>query len=947
MQVNITNSVTGVLSSDPNPIFTVDFNGPVQQKNPLALFRVSGSSRVDVVYSKEAGLVYVVAFVTDPSAATKIQLTVPAGVATRSDGQPNAFATSSILYRPASAASGISGNSLGTIANWGMISTVAASFGAAFLSPAAMPIGVGAINFVGFAQTFAMSANLPIQNMPSNYRAVASSLANSFTGMNPANVVSSSSQTTAAAVARQKAQASLKFGGFPYPPVLITVGFNSSGSPPSNPIMANTTSGQPVAIAPVPGIQTISPPSPGANSGVLPDPFIPEGTPPQPTSSLVVPSPPLPPYPSPLHSFPQTGSNIQKTVLGDYNTPPTQLTQQQGNQSFIIAVPNSKRSPPPAPPAPGPVYVLPVRHHTHHRKRLPARAPVAAPARAPAPAPVGVPIVIHRMPQRPPMPMPTPPLSQQQAPQNDSHILPFVPTPALPPQANALPPDLDDYGWDLPGMEDGEGNGVINQESPPPVPTFSWFGKRRHLLLTDPITALTSSGFSYVVTTATANGSQVDLSNATVGNAILSRIRTIEAVAPGAGGGDGQRLEVLWNVLFWSAMVLAGTLALHLIILSLLWILQHRRQKGNSSMSFTSVSRPLPKMLHLPRLELLVFMLVLPMIAAAGSGLLQSSTAWVVALGVLFSMIIPFGFLITVSVFLVRFLLQGAIDHRRAVYILIVPVQDSAAEDADVETNTATRGNVRSRLSVCGRWMYAYLLRPLFGFTPSFQTGVLNTQQEDAHSTEDSAWLGKDKWDAQFVKRYGCFFEDNHGPPVVRVRSRYATSQHGQTGTDPDDGTVGLGVLVPSPLTGAEGALAGLRTFGIVFAVTKMVLFAVIINAPGGVDSLVQVIVLTLIAAMHVIYLRLVTPYRLRVELAAEIVASVCDLAVFACGIALIVKPQWTPEEERSMGTAMLVLQAIGFLVFISVRLALAGRTFWLTITPMLRKRRSADEAGS
>jgi len=537
--------------------------------------------------------------------------------------------------------------------------------------------------------------------------------------------------------------------------------------------------------------------------------------------------------------------------------------------------------------------------------------------------------------------MPTPPLSQQQAPQNDSHILPFVPTPALPPRVNAFPPDSDDYGWDLPGMEDGEGNGVFSQGSPPPLPTFSWFGKRRHLLLTDPITALTSSGFSYVVTTATANGSQSDLSNATVGNAILSRIRTIEAIAPGAGGGDGQRLQVLWNVLFWSSMVLAGTLALHLIILSLFWILQRLHNKRNSSISFT-VSRPLPKMLTLPRLELLVFMLVLPMIAAAGSGLLQSSTAWVVALGVLFSIIVPFGFLITVSVFLVRYLLQGAIDHRRAVYILVAPVQESVAEDADVETNTVPRGNERSRSSICGRWMYTYLLRPLFGFTPSVQAGVLSAQQEDAHSTEDSAWLGKDKWDAQFVKRYGCFFEDNHGPPVVRVLSRYAANQHGQRVTDQDDGTVGLGVLVPSPLAGAEGALAGLRTFGIVFAVTKMVLFAVIINAPGGVDSLVQVVVLTLIAAMHVIYLRLATPYRLRVELAAEIIASVCDLAVFACGIALIVKPKWTPEEERSMGTAMLVLQAVGFLVFITVRLALAGRTFWLTITPMLRKKRSA-----
>jgi hypothetical protein len=38
-------------------------------------------------------------------------------------------------------------------------------------------------------------------------------------------------------------------------------------------------------------------------------------------------------------------------------------------------------------------------------------------------------------------------------------------------------------------------------------------------------------------------------------------------------------------------------------------------------------------------------------------------------------------------------------------------------------------------------------------------------------------------------------------------------------------------------------------------------------------------------------------------------VASLCDLAVFVCGIVLIAKPNWTTGERANMGIAMLVIQ--------------------------------------
>lgn len=65
-------------------------------------------------------------------------------------------------------------------------------------------------------------------------------------------------------------------------------------------------------------------------------------------------------------------------------------------------------------------------------------------------------------------------------------------------------------------------------------------------------------------------------------------------------------------------------------------------------------------------------------------------------------------------------------------------------------------------------------------------------------------------------------------------------------------------------------------------------------------------------------------------------VASVCDLAVFVCGIALIARPRWSPGERRAMGVAMLALQATGFLIFMITRLLLAARTIVLTARPLL-----------
>ena len=484
---------------------------------------------------------------------------------------------------------------------------------------------------------------------------------------------------------------------------------------------------------------------------------------------------------------------------------------------------------------------------------------------------------------------------------------------------------------------------------------------RRKLLLVDPLSALTSSGFSYVVTTATPD---IISQNATdtppkteeaIGASVMSRIRAIQSLAD--GDSEEQALDILWNVLFWSGVLLAAILGIHIVILCVLWLLKVEE---------------VPKMLHLPRLELLAFMMILPMITAAGAACLQSTSPGAIAAGVIFGIIIPFGFLLGAGIFLMLAIIRPTISKRRAVYVVeeseamaAAPtdqqiamfresradvessqgsgnnlttsmlgqnVRDSMADDnsseaadseAATDTETGRRGTQPPARRGVRSFMYKWILSPLFGFSSPHRA----PNREQAQP----AWLGRMKLDAVFVKRFGCFFEDAHGPQVYRVSSRYDSMASPVS----DREFVGAGILVP---VGTQGAMQVLQTYGIIFAAMKMVLFAVIINSPGGVNNVAQVVALLLVALLHVVYLRVCVPYRLRIELGAEIVAAVCDFAVFVCGIILIAKQDWSSSERNSMGIAMIALQAVGFLVFITIRVGLALRTASITIMPAAKK---------
>jgi hypothetical protein len=1171
----------------PNPLISF------QIFHHLQLFTIDGADRVDVVYSKESGTLWVLAFVETKDQSGKVSLYVDAGVATAADGgATNNHASTSVAYIPSSTALAAgnavngtkNGSTFATAASWGVAGSLAVSFGAAVLSPGGV-IGVGAINFAGFAQTFAMSGNLPITNMPSNYKSAASGM--EWVALQPK--IGPASPAPTEAEKNQAAELADTSARFPYTPVEVKIlpdgnvdpsnaanigsggqtgevvsipvsntndtsgsdfdsssGGDASGDGSSG-SSGNSTTLKPVlvVVVPIPEQDLVS------SNGTTPSPFKPKpdgasmgtpaaddeskeesantrgdgdtsttipasapveqpqqpatggivvvestpsaaggiviggNTPPAPVvqqggqdSGVIVPTPNLPsnngtddtvvvilpgdnttenpksPPPSSKNnnkspppavltptntspgdnnsgnnsngngSPPSPASENNDTTTTSPSTAPSPVTddkgspppssnspssdksppsptssqspppttsgngtaQQEGteNNSTIIDIPGAKiPSPPPVnttstnsnnSPSPGPTPApssIPSTGPSPSNSKSPAPAPSPAKAKSPAPAPSPS----QKSPAPAPAKSPSPATEQVKQAGGDGSQ-----TVGAGPETKAQKPAA------APKEEDDEEDGPRVKPFHPNNNGGSPAARNgRTLLLNDPLAALSSSGFSYVVVTATADGSggtTVDSTDAsstseTIGASALSRIRTIQNAGQSSDA-DAHRLKSLWDVLFWTAIAVVATFVLHVCVLGLL-----RWRK-----------KPVPKMLHLPRMELLVFMMTLPMIAAAGAGLLKSDNGGIVTLGVVFSVVIPFGFLGLASVFLVKFLLRSAVEQRRALYVLVA-TQDAQSEldaqlsgsggggvyslgpspegsltaamlgpnarDSLAESGGASGSGASTSRSALGSTdqqsnggattsaeqtsssssffqktkaaMYTWVLRPLFGFQDS------SAHAEALAITDGAAWLGRGKWDAEFVKRYGCFFEDTHGPQVLRVRSRYdptaISSSFNSLGTED---VVGTGVLVPATSTGAaEGALQALQTFGIIFAVTKMVLFAVIINGPGGVNNIGQVMALLVVALMHVVYLRLCHPYRLRIELAAEMVASTCDLAIFACGIALIAKPQWSASERHNMGLAMLVLQAVGFLIFITVRVGLALRTLGKTVGPALK----------
>lgn len=1072
---------------------------------------------MDVVYSKDMGVLYVMAAVSNTTKPVTLRLTIPEGVSTDIDGVKNLNSEKVVQYAPSGGSS-----TIGQVAGWGMLGSLAMSFGAAAISPTGS-VGIGAINFAGFVQTFYMSGSLPITNMPQNYKDAAASLV--WVGLNPP--IGPAAPTTSEEQIASEDIVSNISQRFPYPPVTIVSiedgdpeygsdveptlpGVDQGDQGISPPLDSNN-----VIIEPLPEHEGIddqgNPPNPfteevkppaeddeGENgkesddmddgdenakenttdenskedtddeessniNNVQPDANVDESTTDEnsnenlddiesnetanndeagdtdeeesniqendkedkednkgddqtgvaeqlfggnlddhdyleydtaDSSSQIESDYDEGEYSKPLeedydyvyvevayedeyydlyadsthtdyHYEPSDGE--QDDIHGEDVTQGDHLDSAQDIDDSALIDQNIE--PNPAEP--------PENSHEGNSETASGEEDYLVDSEVSN----GDGDEEH----------PTSNSSPSEDTGNDYHVNHGEKGPGNDNASNNEnePPEIiADYGDDPSEADNDEGD--LGEAAPgrwqgededvhPNYPSKNNKdglkkenldkgsdrgslkghnnGSLRKLLLDDPLTALTSSGFSYVVTTATPgliDGNQSisldEIDRDAIGASVMSRIRAIQTMGAGKDA-DSKRLDVLWNVLFWSAMLICAITVLHCAILVGLCIFKVEK---------------VPKMLHLPRIELLAFMMIMPMISAAGAAALQSTSAEAVAAGICFGIILPFGFLLGAGCFLVFVVIRPTISKRRAVYVLkdqdgnafSVPSESQIAwlessglsrESGSVESSNRSSSDIQANLNTDLRdssitrsedsgseqqqdppatlrsktmqWMYRWVVCPLFGFS---------SRHRNSSDSMESTWLGRAKQDAIFVKRYGCLFEDAHGPPVIMVNSRYDAMSTPLSGRE----TVGGGILVSLE---TERPVQILQTYGILFAVMKMVLFAVIINGPGGVNNIAQVLALLLVALLHMIYLRVCVPYRLRVELAAEVVAAVCDFAVFVCGMVLITKEDWTEGERNSMGIAMIALQAIGFLVFITVRVCLALRTAALTVMPAVK----------
>ena len=117
------------------------------------------------MYQQQQGLLYVLGFVATRDQPTEVTLTVPEGVATDAGGAANAAARAVLAYQPAAASMGWVG-AAGSAAFGG---TMVLSFATGIMGGG---VGIGALGFAGFVQTFYYSGTLPLTNMPPNYKSV-------------------------------------------------------------------------------------------------------------------------------------------------------------------------------------------------------------------------------------------------------------------------------------------------------------------------------------------------------------------------------------------------------------------------------------------------------------------------------------------------------------------------------------------------------------------------------------------------------------------------------------------------------------------------------------------------------------------------------------------------------------------------------------------------------
>lgn len=388
---------------------------------------------------------------------------------------------------------------------------------------------------------------------------------------------------------------------------------------------------------------------------------------------------------------------------------------------------------------------------------------------------------------------------------------------------------------------------------------------RRHLLQSDSSSSNSSSngtlpgvlpGERLVVTSTGLQTNGTSAVNVT-GQSAYDRLSSIESDAMGTNlTNPYQRLV---RVLFWLAVLLAAVLVIHMAILAAFLFSRWRT----------------PSLLHFPRPELLVLLIALAAIAQGAANLFTGNGGQI-AVGVVLVVLLPVGFLLASAFFIWRYLYHPRLPQRRAAFILL----ENPDEPMHYKGNKLVR------------------------FLGEFFIGPLRPEGK---------WAVLKSPDSRFLRKYGALFEDNRGPPMVLVGATYAT--------DPVTGWVNRGKLEPHlgrPLVSIRGRglmyRYQLQAYAKLIGVLKVIVYALLLNGISSSTSIAQVIALMVLSMTHLLFLRFIEPLCERGELAVQLVAEICDVGVFVCGLVLILGDSSNDKFRLTLGLVMLGLKGVGFL---------------------------------
>ncbi|KAL0042483.1 hypothetical protein WJX79_001296 [Trebouxia sp. C0005] len=388
---------------------------------------------------------------------------------------------------------------------------------------------------------------------------------------------------------------------------------------------------------------------------------------------------------------------------------------------------------------------------------------------------------------------------------------------------------------------------------------------RRHLLQSETSSSNSSSngtlpgvlpGERLVVTSTGLQTNGTSDVNVT-GESAFDRLSSIESNAMGTNlTNPYQRLI---RVLFWLAVLLAAVMVIHMAILA----------------AFLFSRWHTPSLLHFPRPELLVLLIALAAIAQGAANLFTGNGGQI-AVGVILVILLPVGFLLASGIFIWRYLYHPRVPQRRAAFILL----ENPDEPMHYKGNKLVR------------FLGELFIGPL---RPEGRWAVLKSP------------------DSRFLRKYGALFEDNRGPPMVLVGATYAT--------DPVTGWVNRGKLEPHlgrPLVSIRGRglmyRYQLQGYAKLIGVLKVVVYALLLNGISSSTSIAQVIALMVLSMTHLLFLRFIEPLCERGELAVQLVAEICDVGVFVCGLVLILGDSSNDKFRLTLGLVMLGLKGVGFL---------------------------------